>query len=168
MAFSNQARLSNPSDGRPSLRSVDDSTIHIEPGQPNSKGSSSVSWTGRCDAVEANQVFYFWTNPFTVSTPVAPVWTWPATRQAPSWSFTTPPSRACLDSSSFFTPSSWPVAVLECCSVCRAPAPWSRDPGPSQPLGSALGFLPHMRIPQIRVFHSCYFLAFSINNSKAK
>lgn len=65
MAFSNQARLSNPSDGRPSLRSVDDSTIHIEPGQPNSKGFLGVSWTGRCDAVETNQVFYFWTNPFT-------------------------------------------------------------------------------------------------------
>lgn len=59
VAFSNQARLSNPSDGRPSLRSVDDSTIHIEPGQPNSKGFLGVSWTGRCDAVEANQVFYF-------------------------------------------------------------------------------------------------------------
>lgn len=88
VAFSNQARLSNPSDGRPSLRSVDDSTIHIEPGQPNSKGFLSVSWTGRCDAVEANQMFYFWTNPFTELTPVAPVWAWPATRQAQSWSFT--------------------------------------------------------------------------------
>lgn len=73
VAFSNQARLSNPSDGRPSLRSVDDSTIHIEPGQPNSKGFLGVSWTGRCDAVETNQVFYFWTNPFTELTPVAPV-----------------------------------------------------------------------------------------------
>lgn len=95
VAFSNQDRLSNPSNGRPSLRSVDDSTIHSKPGQPNSKGFLSVSWTARCDAVEANQVFYFWTNPFTELTPVAPVWTWPATRQAPSWPFT-PSLVSCL------------------------------------------------------------------------